>query len=139
MKRILSIVLCLVLMLGMVTFAQAEQKFTPGTYTGEGFGKNGRIVVEATFSEDEITEINIVSHEETPGICEVALEQLPPAVLESQSSTAKAPASIAISACPHCRNRRALCPFAEKLAHGGAKTAFRRALSRTIAGKNEHE
>ena len=85
MKRILSIVLCLVLMLGMVTFAQAEQKFTPGTYTGEGFGKNGRIVVEATFSEDKITEINIVSHQETPGICEVALEQLPPAVLESQS------------------------------------------------------
>lgn len=74
MRKVLSIILCLVLLMGMVVFAHAEQSFTPGTYTGIGYGHNGRMEVEVTFSEDAITDINIVSHNETAGIGEVAIE-----------------------------------------------------------------
>ena len=85
MRKVISIILCLVLLMGMVVFAHAEQSFTPGTYTGIGYGHNGRMEVEVTFSEDAITDINIVSHNETAGIGEVAIEQLPGIIIDNQS------------------------------------------------------
>ena len=85
MRKVISIILCLVLLMGMVVFAHAEQSYTPGTYTGIGYGHNGRMEVEVTFSEDAITDINIVSHNETAGIGEVAIEQLPGIIIDNQS------------------------------------------------------
>ena len=84
MKKILSVVLCLALLLSFGIFASAAA-YTPGTYTGVGYGHNGRIEVEVTFSEDAITDVNIVSHSETAGICEVAMEQIPTLVVDNQS------------------------------------------------------
>jgi len=39
--------------------------FKPGTYTGKGTGFGGELVLEATFSEDSITDIKLVSSKET--------------------------------------------------------------------------
>lgn len=41
--------------------------FNPGTYTGKGYGVRGKIILEVTFSETEITHINIVKHKEIFG------------------------------------------------------------------------
>lgn len=65
--------------------AKKGASFTPGTYTGKGIGKNGDVVVEVEFSESEIKNIKVVSHSETEGIADAAIEQLPNKVIKAQS------------------------------------------------------
>jgi fumarate reductase flavoprotein subunit len=62
-----------------------EQTYVPGTYTGTAVGNGGDIVVEVTFSEHAIEDIQIVSQSETPTVAAGALEVLPGRVLEAQS------------------------------------------------------
>lgn len=83
MKKILSLVLCLCMALS----AFPAFAYTAGSYTGEGAGNNPdvKIVVEVTFSDDAITDIQIVSHEETPGISDPAFAAIPEAVIAAQS------------------------------------------------------
>lgn len=67
--------------------------FTPGTYTGTGEGNGGDIVVDVTFSEDKIEDIQITSQSETPAVAgdfsdpdmPGALTLLPQDILEYQS------------------------------------------------------
>lgn len=85
--KFVSMLLCICLLMLTLAPAFAEQAivYTPGTYTGIGYGHNGKIVIEMTFSADAITDIKVVEHSETPGICDVAMEKIPAAVLENQS------------------------------------------------------
>lgn len=46
--------------------------YTPGTYTGVGAGRNGDITVAVTVNENTIQAIQIVHHDETPGISDGA-------------------------------------------------------------------
>ncbi len=62
-----------------------EVKFTPGTYTAEADGKDGKIKVEVTFSETEITDIKVVSQTETDGIGSTALDTIKEQVLGGQT------------------------------------------------------
>ncbi len=85
MKRTVSLLLALVMT--AVLWAAPALAYTPGTYTGTGNGNNADvpITVEVTFSDDAITAVTVVSHEETPGISDPALETIPAAILEAQS------------------------------------------------------
>ena len=49
MKKLVSMLLCLCLVLSLTAFAAAEG-YTAGTYEGKGAGRNGDIVVSVTFS-----------------------------------------------------------------------------------------
>ena len=60
-------------------------KFTPGTYTAEADGKDGKITVEVTFSETEITDIQVISQTETDGIGSTALDTIKEQVLGGQT------------------------------------------------------
>lgn len=80
-------IICLLssLMLFVAGTALAEIAFTPGVYTGVGEGIGGDVTVEVTFSELKIEDIKVVAHNETAGICEPALEQIPASIVEAQS------------------------------------------------------
>lgn len=66
--------------------AQAEQqKFTPGTYTAEAEGIRSTVKLAVTFSEDAITDIEILEQGESRNIADVALEQIPAEILDKQS------------------------------------------------------
>lgn len=66
--------------------AQAEQqKFTPGTYTAEAEGIRSTVKLAVTFSEDAITDIEILEHGESRNIADAALEQIPAEILDKQS------------------------------------------------------
>lgn len=56
-----------------------------GTYIGEGQGNNGIVQIETTFVDGKITKVEVKSHSETPGICEVAIENVPKRIIESNS------------------------------------------------------
>ena len=64
----------------------AEGKFTPGTYEGEAKGFGGTIKVAVTLSADRIDKVEVLESTETETIGEVALESLPQAVVDAQSS-----------------------------------------------------
>ncbi|MBR1822169.1 MAG: FAD-dependent oxidoreductase [Clostridia bacterium] len=95
MKRTVAILLSLALMLfGISALAEETQSFTPGTYTGEGQGIRSTIKVEVTFSEDAITDIQLIEHGETRNIADAAIDAIPAAVLESQSIAVDAVSSV---------------------------------------------
>ena len=74
MKRWMSFVVCMLLMLALAAGAAAEG-VADGTYQGEGQGKGGAIRVELTMAGGEIAAINVLEHNETPGFAD-ALDKL---------------------------------------------------------------
>ena len=83
-KRFFSVVLVLCLLLCSVS-ALAQTAFTPGVYTGQAQGKMGLVTVEVTLTEDAVESVAVVSHEETAGLSDPAIESIPAAIVENQS------------------------------------------------------
>lgn len=86
MKKLLK-VLCMVLAIAMLLPANvlAAAKYNPGTYEAVGLGNNGEIKVSVTFSEDAITDIQVIEHKETKGIGDNAMDKIIPDILSAQS------------------------------------------------------
>ena len=59
--------------------------YTPGTYTGTAAGRNGDVTVEVTCSADAITAVTVTEHQETAGVADPAIEQIPEEIVEYQS------------------------------------------------------
>lgn len=89
MKRIVSALMALVLVLGTVVigvgFAEDEATYIAGTYDGVGFGMGGQVKVSVTFSEDKILDIKIGENNETAFVSEPALTRIPKDILQFQS------------------------------------------------------
>lgn len=62
-----------------------EGKYAAGTYEIEIDGYGGPMKVETTFTEDSIEKIDVLEHNETDGIGTNAVDQLPEAIVDSQS------------------------------------------------------
>ncbi len=77
MKRLVCLLLCLCLTLGM-TVALAEE------YTAEAMGKNDMVKVTVTFTDGKIESIS-AEHAETPGLGDVEIERLIGEVIANQS------------------------------------------------------
>lgn len=56
-----------------------------GTYTGTSEGHNGLMTVDVTVENQEISDINIVSHLETDGLSDPAFEQVPEQIIDTNS------------------------------------------------------
>lgn len=82
MKRIVCVLMALVMTFALA-FASAE--YVPGIYTGTGRGNNGEIVVDVTFSDEAITNVQITSHGETAGVADAAIESIPKDIVTYQS------------------------------------------------------
>ena len=52
---------------------------------GRADGRNGEIIVDVTFSEDANTDIVVKDHQETAGIADAAINDLPGEIVASQS------------------------------------------------------
>lgn len=59
--------------------------FKAGTYTGTGEGKFGPLQLEATFSDNAITDIKFVDHGETESVSDRAFEELPKTIIDQQA------------------------------------------------------
>ena len=87
MKKIWSILLVCVLMLSALSCGALAQEatYTPGTYVGEGGGRNGGVKVEVEVSENAIVSAKVVEHSETAGISDAPINQYPEALVANQS------------------------------------------------------
>lgn len=61
-------------------------KYSDGTYEGEASGYAPNIKVDVVVSNSKISDIQITSHNETPGFYEKAFEQVPSEIIKSQST-----------------------------------------------------
>ncbi|MDW7667325.1 MAG: FMN-binding protein [Bacillota bacterium] len=65
---------------------EPEENVEPETLTGSGEGFKGEIVVEVTKEGDTITDVKVLSNNETPNVAKDALEQIPGAIVEANST-----------------------------------------------------
>ncbi|HHV78367.1 MAG TPA: FMN-binding protein [Firmicutes bacterium] len=82
-----SLALCILstLVAGCGTRVPAS-KYKEGTYTGEAQGQNGPVKVSVEIKSDRISAVKVVEHKETPGISDAAIERVPRAIVEKQST-----------------------------------------------------
>ena len=91
-KNVFAIVLA-VLML----FSAGAMAMTAGTYEGEANGIGGPVKVAVTVSETAIESVEIVSHRETAGISDPAIEKIPAAIVEGQTLAVDAVAGASVT------------------------------------------
>lgn len=60
--------------------------FKDGTYEGTAKGLKGDVKVEVTVADSKISDVKVVEQNETPEIAEPALEQVPAAIKEKNST-----------------------------------------------------
>ena len=63
----------------------ASASLKDGSYTGVGTGKNGDVTVEVTVANGAISAVKVLSHSETPGISDPAIERIPAAIVDGQT------------------------------------------------------
>ena len=61
-------------------------KYTDGTYSGTAAGRNGDIVVSVTVTNGKIASVDIVQHEETAGISDASIAEIPAAIVKKNST-----------------------------------------------------
>src|SRR5690554_4265627 len=66
---------------------QTDTAYKAGTYVVEADGIGGPVKVEVTFSDGEIEDIEILSHSETAGLGDTALDTMKERILSGQSLT----------------------------------------------------
>lgn len=84
MKSVVCVLLSLVL-LSTAALGLCEAP-TDGVYTGSGKGMHSNIEVTVTVEDGKIASVIVDSHGETPGISDPALEQIPQAIVEANST-----------------------------------------------------
>lgn len=85
LKKTLA-VLAVAAMVGCSSSSTTSAKYKAGTYTGTGAGHNGDVTVEVTVSDTAITKVEITDHQETDGISDAAIADLPGAIVEAGSA-----------------------------------------------------
>ncbi|MGI6575865.1 MAG: FMN-binding protein [bacterium] len=55
-----------------------------GTYTGSALGFNGQVEVEVTVAGGVITSVKVLRHNESPGVSDPAIQQVPERIVKEQ-------------------------------------------------------
>ena len=71
--------------LGTLAFAETKPLYKAGTYQATAYGNLSNITVQCTFSETALTNVEILSQQETPILFSQVQDQLIPAIIENQA------------------------------------------------------
>ncbi len=101
MKRrfssLLSVMLAAVLACLMPLMALADAMPADGVYEGSANGMGGAVKVTVTVSGGKITVVEVGEHNETAGISDPAIEQMPAKIVEAQSADVDAVAGATVT------------------------------------------
>ncbi|MEG0753091.1 MAG: FMN-binding protein, partial [Angelakisella sp.] len=64
---------------------ETNTMFKAGTYEAEADGMNGKVKVAVTVDDQKITKVEVVSHSETAGLSDPAIQQIPQKITEQQT------------------------------------------------------
>ena len=76
---------CAVALAVLGSFSVCAMAAASGTYTSEAQGRNGPVKVEVTFDNGKIASVKLLSHKESTGIADPALQRIPAAIIAEQS------------------------------------------------------
>ena len=96
MKKLLSLILCMALMLPSALSLAAG--YTPGAYTATVPARNGDLTVETVFDEGSIVSVAVTAHQETPGIADPAISLIPERIVAGQTLAVDSVAGATITA-----------------------------------------
>lgn len=85
MKKFISMIMILVLVAATLVGCSSAPKYKDGTYEGQGTGMK-TIKVSVEVKEGKIADVEVVENEETEGFAEPALEQIPQAIVDKNST-----------------------------------------------------
>ena len=95
MKKILGLVLAFA-MLTSVAFGALAMP-ADGVYEGTANGLGGALKVAVTVAGGKIAEVKVLEHKEPPGISDPAIEKIPQAIVEAQSTEVDGVASATVT------------------------------------------
>ena len=84
MKGLLKTVSVLLVLLALG--CSARSNWADGWYTGTGEGVHGTIELSVSVEKGKIAEIRIDKQHETEGVSDIALEEIPQAIIKAQST-----------------------------------------------------
>lgn len=82
---VLSLVGCAGTNNGQKDESTGDITFKAGTYTASSDGKNGPIEVDVTFSDHKIESVKVVNFNETEGVSDASVENIPAEIVKNQS------------------------------------------------------
>lgn len=85
MKKLITMSLVLV-MIAATLVGCGGATYEDGTYTGEAEGHNGPLKVEVEVSDGKISSVKVTEHEETEGLADPTIEQIPAAIVDKNST-----------------------------------------------------
>lgn len=99
MKKMWSMLLMLTVLLMTLVSPVAAQEALPadGVYTGSADGMGGPVSVSVTVTDGKIADVQVTSHNETAGISDPAIAQIPGAIVEAQSTEVDAVATATVT------------------------------------------
>lgn len=89
-KKGISVLLTMALALATPLYALAETIPANGVYEGSANGMGGALKVAVTVEDGKISGVEVLEHKETAGISDPAIEQIPQAIVEAQSTDVEA-------------------------------------------------
>lgn len=85
-KSLLAMVLVIAMTITLVGCGEKAPAYNDGTYEGTGKGMNGDVTVSVEVKDGKISAVNVLSHEESEGISDPAIEQVPASIVEKNST-----------------------------------------------------
>ena len=88
-RRLSALVVCLMMTLALSACSGPSSSasiYKDGTYAGSAKGMNGDVTVEVKIASDKIESVIVTDHKETPGISDPAIETVPNAIVEKNST-----------------------------------------------------
>lgn len=96
--KLTGLMLALMLLMSAALGGAAEAAIpADGTYEGCANGMGGELTVSVTVEGGRIADVQIDGHDETPGISDPALEQIPAAIVAAQSTGVEAVAGATVT------------------------------------------
>lgn len=91
-KNVLGILTALAMLLAMPVMPAAAETALPadGVYAGSADGIGGPLAVSVTVAGGKIADVQVTEHNETAGISDPAIEQIPQAIVAAQSTDVEA-------------------------------------------------
>lgn len=89
-KKGISVLLTMALAMATPLYAMAEAIPANGVYEGSANGMGGAVKVAVTVEDGKISDVEVLEHKETAGISDPAIEQIPQAIVEAQSTDVEA-------------------------------------------------
>ena len=93
-KLLLTVVTSLAMVMTLAGCSSSQGNsggvYTDGTYTGSADGMNGKVEVSVEVKDDAIVSVVVMEQQETQGIADPALETIPQAIVDANSTEVEA-------------------------------------------------